>query len=119
MPKFQKGEPRPANAGRRPGSQNKVTRDFKAAVAAVFNAGGGEGWLLKWAKKNPGEFFTIAARLVPKEIAGEIDVHTTGEPTVRIVLPYNGRGPAPGETQEEFDARYNAGLPFVPKTSKA
>lgn len=35
---FRKGQPRPANAGRRPGSANKVTRDFRESLARLLNA---------------------------------------------------------------------------------
>ena len=115
--RFKRGESGNPN-GRPPGARNKITREFKAAVAAVFDAGGGEGWLLKWAKKNPGEFFTIAARLTPREITGGLDVNLPAPGRVMVVLPYNNRSPAPGETQEAFDARYAAGLPFVPKTGE-
>lgn len=35
--RFKKGEPRPANAGRKKGTPNKVTRDYKEFLAALVN----------------------------------------------------------------------------------
>ena len=35
---FQKGQPRPRNAGRRKGSANRVTRDFREALTRLLNA---------------------------------------------------------------------------------
>lgn len=100
--RFKRGESGNPN-GRPPGARNKITREFKAAVAAVFDAGGGEGWLLMWAKKHPGEFFVIAARLAPREIAGGFDVHTTDAPRVIVYLPDNGRGPQAAAEPRPFD----------------
>lgn len=114
--KFKRGTPKPPASGRKSGTPNKHSVIFKTAVANVFREGGGEGWLLRWARKNPGEFFAIAARLTPKEVVGDFSV-TDDVPRVTVVLPYNNRGPAPGETQAEFDARDKAGLPFVPKAA--
>lgn len=102
--RFQRGKPRPPGAGRKVGSRNRATRAFKEAVSAVFRQGGGENWLLRWAKRHPTEFFAIAARLAPKEIdlteAGDL---STGVCVVR--LPDNSRGPVPGESDAQFQAR--------------
>ena len=74
---------KPPNAGKgRPkGALNKVTRAFKEAVLAVYNARGGNGALLKWSNKEPTEFYRICARLIPTEISGPdggpLPVHVT------------------------------------------
>ena len=58
--KGQSGNP----ARRRRGATNKTTRAFREAVTLVFDQLG-EEHLLAWARKNPGGFYTIAARMVP------------------------------------------------------
>lgn len=100
--RFKRGESGNPN-GRPLGARNKTSREFKAAVAAVFNAGGGETWLLRWAKRHPTEFFQIAARLAPKEVVGDFDVHTTDAPRVIVYLPDNGRGPQAAAEPRPFD----------------
>jgi hypothetical protein len=55
----------PKTGGRVRGTPNKVTRAFREAVSLVFDELGGTTYLVKWAKKNPTEFFRIASRLVP------------------------------------------------------
>jgi hypothetical protein len=59
--KGQSGNPK----GREPGSQNRVTRSFKEAMLSTFDGLGGATHLLAWAKKNPGDFYRIFARLTP------------------------------------------------------
>lgn len=58
--KGQSGNPK----GRARGAANKTTRAFREAVSLVFDQLG-EAHLLAWARKNPGAFYGIAARLVP------------------------------------------------------
>ena len=67
MAKWRKGQSGNPN-GRKVGTPNKVTRVFKDAVLNVFEEGGGEKWLLRWARRNPTEYFKIAARLIPHEV---------------------------------------------------
>ena len=62
--KFKKGQSGNPS-GRQRGAPNKVTRAFREAIAVVFDELGGTKHLLKWATKNPTEFYRIAARLVP------------------------------------------------------
>lgn len=84
MPKklFQKGDPRPPNSGRKPGQKNRVNLAFRDMVVNVIEKGGGEAWLLQWAKKNQTEFFKIAARLIPTELVGKFKTeHTVPEET--------------------------------------
>ena len=52
------------------GSQNKITRAFKEAVLVAFNDLGGTDALTTWGRKNPTEFYRIAARLIPHEVIG-------------------------------------------------
>ena len=72
--RFKKGEQRPENAGRRAGTPNKFT-SLKQSFLNVYDMLGGDDALKTWAKKNPGDFFHLLARLLPKQvdITGQID----------------------------------------------
>lgn len=50
---------------------NKTTTAFKQAVLLCFEGIGGDKAFQKWAKKNPTEFYKIAARLIPSEVVGD------------------------------------------------
>jgi hypothetical protein len=65
---FKKGE------GRKPGSQNKLTRTVKDVVLATFNSLQNDKAhnLEAFAKKNPRDFYQIAAKLIPTEIKGNV-----------------------------------------------
>ena len=54
--------------GRQQGTPNKITTVFKDAVRIVYDDIGGHSAFAAWAKDNPGEFYKIAARLIPTEI---------------------------------------------------
>ena len=56
--------------GRKPGTPNKLTVAFKSAVLTTYDAIGGDVAFAAWAKKNPTEYYKIAARLIPHEIVG-------------------------------------------------
>jgi hypothetical protein len=55
--------------GRQVGSLNKLTVQFKTAVANVYLNLGGDEAFTQWARENPSEFYRIAARLIPAEAA--------------------------------------------------
>ena len=57
--------------GRQVGTPNKVTAIFKDAVRTVYEDIGGNTAFAAWAKENPTEFYRIAARLIPTEIASQ------------------------------------------------
>jgi hypothetical protein len=65
-----KGAPKTPGSGRKKGTANKLTVTFKQAVLMTFNNIGGVVHFTEWAKANPSEFYKIAARLIPAEIAG-------------------------------------------------
>lgn len=121
--KFKKGAPKPPDSGRKPGSKNRIQLAAKEAVHQALNDGAGAvAYLLKLKHSKVATdrqaFVHLVGKLIPREIAGGLDVNLPAPGRVMVVLPYNNRSPAPGETQAEFDARYKAGLVFVPKTSK-
>ncbi len=64
-----------AGKGRPPGSTNKLTTSFKELVRKTYEALEKKGeeadsqlGMLKWAEKNPGEFYKIASKLIPTEL---------------------------------------------------
>ena len=57
--------------GRQVGTPNKVTAIFKDAVRTVYEDIGGHAAFAAWAKENPTEFYRIAARLIPTEMASQ------------------------------------------------
>ena len=75
-----KGIARVPGSGRQKGTPNKVTRTVKEVLASVFNelqdvdAKGKprypSAYMLNWAKSEPGEFYRLAARLIPTEFQG-------------------------------------------------
>jgi hypothetical protein len=74
MAKFQKGEKRHVNAGRRIGTPNKVTTKFKEIVEEVFHRMGGVDALLKWIEETPENrkifYSQIFPRLAPLQLTG-------------------------------------------------
>ena len=57
--------------GRQIGTPNKVTAIFKDAVRTVYEDIGGNEAFAIWAKENPTEFYRIASRLIPTEMASQ------------------------------------------------
>ncbi len=56
--------------GRKKGTPNKATASVKAAIMEAFDQRGGVPALLRWANKEPSEFYKLWGRLAPTEIAG-------------------------------------------------
>ena len=69
MPQFSKGNP-----GKPKGASNHITKTVKETVLAVFNElqGDPKASLLAWAKSKPGEFYQIAAKLIPTELKTDL-----------------------------------------------
>lgn len=55
--------------GRKAGTPNRVTAQFKDAVQIVYHDLGGHGAFAAWARENQTDFYRIASRLIPGEIA--------------------------------------------------
>ena len=80
VPRGHKGEPRTPGSGRLKGEPNKLTKSVKEVIASVFNElqemnekGAPRypgAYMLNWAKNEPGEFYRLAARLIPTELQG-------------------------------------------------
>lgn len=68
------------SGGRQAGTPNKITAAFKDAVRTVYEDIGGHAAFGSWAREHPTEFYRIAARLIPTEVA------LRGEQAVTIVV---------------------------------
>ena len=67
--------------GRPPGSVNKFTKTAKDNFQECFKQLGGVPAFVKWARRNPDEFYKLYARLIPVEVSG------TGEDgAIKIVI---------------------------------
>lgn len=66
---FTKGNP-----GKPKGAKNRITKTVKEKVLEVFQElqGHPEASLKAWAVKKPGEFYQIAAKLIPTEVTGSV-----------------------------------------------
>jgi hypothetical protein len=69
---FKKGDPRPANAGRKPGTPNKVSSSVREALEMAFHAIGGDEAFAEWAQKeaNKDSFFKLWIKMLPTEHTG-------------------------------------------------
>lgn len=68
--RFKKGDPRPANAGRRKGTPNKVTTDMREAMAEAFERKGGVEYLLTL---EDDLFVKMLTRTVPNAVEAKIE----------------------------------------------
>lgn len=59
---------KPKTGGRQTGVPNLLTAQFREAVQYAYNDIGGHEAFSQWARENPGEFYRIAARLIPTEV---------------------------------------------------
>ena len=91
---FKKGEARPAKAGRRAGTPNRITAVAKETIEAAAEALGGFERLAKWAKaskKNEYAFWTVIfPKLLPLHAHGPGQHGARLEPTE--INPTNGKG---------------------------
>jgi hypothetical protein len=71
------GNPR----GRPRGAPNRLTGAFREAVQTVYHDIGGDKAFAQWARENPSDFYRIAARLIPVQVA-----HSQTVPTFNVVL---------------------------------
>lgn len=69
-PLFEKGNP-----GKPKGATNLLTRTVKETVLAAFNElqKDPKANLIAWGKTKPGEFYQIAAKLIPTEISAKFE----------------------------------------------
>ncbi len=79
MAQFKAGDKRPDGAGRKKGQTNKVTKTVKETVLNVFLdlQQNPKTNLTAFAIKYPKDFYQLAAKLIPTELAGNIDQDIT------------------------------------------
>lgn len=65
---FKPGDPKPPNSGRKPGSVNKLTADVKAALHEAFEELGGVPSLVQWGRRDPGAFYSLWVKTLPKDV---------------------------------------------------
>lgn len=91
---FEKG--RKKTGGRPPGAVNRFTRQMRNAVLAVYDQLGGDDAFYQWARKQPGDFYRIAARLIPAEAR-----EANSDNTVKVIyVDPRPRVVAPAETSQ-------------------
>ena len=78
---FKKGQAK--TGGKKKGTPNKLTRTVKETVLAVFDdlQADPKANLLAWGKSNPTEFYKIAAKLIPTEIKGDVELNVKQLPS--------------------------------------
>ena len=54
--------------GRKVGTPNKITAQFKQAVQLVYEDIGGHQAFAEWAKENRTDFYRICSKLIPTEV---------------------------------------------------
>lgn len=69
--------------GRPPGSENRVTKQFKDLLTETIQAleEKKDHGLMSWAEDHPTDFYRICSKLVPQEMVGEF----TGDITIRVI----------------------------------
>lgn len=83
--KFEKGKV--ANpAGRPKGAVNKTTASVKEAFKAAFDDLGGAAALVEWAKGNPTDFYKLASKLIPTELAGTVAIESKSKEELKEEL---------------------------------
>lgn len=87
------------NPGRPPGSQNHLTKTVKETVLAAFNdlQSDPKNNILEWGKKNPRDFYQIAAKLIPTEIHAKFN-------KIQLEIVRNGKTPSEGTTPGTTDS---------------
>lgn len=63
------------NSGRRNGTPNKTTASVKQALAEAFDRLGGVESLTTWARENPGDFYSLWAKLLLKELKADVNAN--------------------------------------------
>ena len=54
--------------GRKPGAQNKLTRELKDMILQALSNVGGEKYLQAQAKKNPNAFMQLVGKVLPLQV---------------------------------------------------
>jgi hypothetical protein len=65
---FKRGDPKPANGGRRAGTPNRITSDLRQMVSRALDRAGGVDYLRRQADENPVAFMSLLGRILPQRI---------------------------------------------------
>ena len=105
--KFKKGEPRPANAGRKKGSKNLTTIAVKEAILQALENVGGVKYLENLAEKDPRSFVQLVGKVVPAELKADLGASAL-QVTVRDYSGLNREeAETNGHTSQADDAQSN------------
>lgn len=87
-PGFLPGQPRPAKAGRKRGTPNKITVNIREMIERALHKAGGIQYLTRQAHKNPAAFMGLVGRILPQNmtISGSIDQNITVSVEVRKTM---------------------------------
>ena len=65
---FKEGNKKPANAGRKKGVTNAVTKELKDMILGALDDAGGQKYLALQAVNNPGAFMALVGKVLPKDM---------------------------------------------------
>jgi hypothetical protein len=79
--------------GRPKGTPNKITKSVKDAIFESFQSlqESKEHSLTAWAKDNLTEFYKIASKLIPVELAGGVDVTIKDVSDTKFIIKPKGK----------------------------
>lgn len=72
--------------GRKKGSQNKNTQEIKSMIMAALDNVGGVEYFITQAKENPIAFLGLIGKILPKEIAAELNGNMTISSITRTII---------------------------------
>lgn len=84
---YPKGAPRPKGAGRPKGARNKNTQQLRDMILGALSKAGGQDYLVRQAKENPGPFMTLIGKVLPTTIAGDPENPIKMESKIDLNLP--------------------------------
>lgn len=67
--------------GKPKGTRNKISKNIKQVFLSVFEEMSGQQALLEWAQENRDAFFSMIAKLLPKDI----EIKSENEQTINII----------------------------------
>src|SRR5215831_18852756 len=78
---FKRGDPKPANGGRKAGTPNKLTSDVRQMILDALNEAGGVAYLRRQADENPVAFMGLLGKILPQRIESNqpVNVHASIE----------------------------------------
>lgn len=75
-------KPGERRGGRQKGTPNKLTADLKGMILGALAEAGGQAYLARQARENPGPFLALIGKVLPTTLAGDPDAPIKHEHTV-------------------------------------